>query len=107
MGLQAFFFKNEWETHRKNDTLIKNRGGGIMLLQWKKEHKDQAIRDIQQFFYDERGEEIGEIAAENVLDFFSAQLGQHFYNQGIKDSLNVVRDRLGAVEDDLYALERK
>ncbi|SFE37525.1 DUF2164 domain-containing protein [Fictibacillus sp. FJAT-27399] len=78
-----------------------------MLINWKQEHKDQAIRDIQQFFYDERGEEIGIIAAENFLDFFAKQIGSHFYNQGVRDSQNVVRDRLAAVEDDLYALERK
>ncbi|UZJ78012.1 DUF2164 domain-containing protein [Fictibacillus sp. KU28468] len=78
-----------------------------MLINWKQEHKDQAIRDIQQFFYDERGEEIGIIAAENFLDFFAKQIGPHFYNQGVRDSQNVLRDRLAAVEDDLYALERK
>lgn len=78
-----------------------------LLIQWTKEKKDQAIRDIQQFFYDERGEEIGIIAAENFLDFFAAQVGPHIYNQGVKDARNVVSDRLAAVEEDLYALERK
>ncbi|EIT85711.1 hypothetical protein A374_07749 [Fictibacillus macauensis ZFHKF-1] len=78
-----------------------------MLMNWKQAEKQEAIRSIQQFFYDERGEEIGVIAAEAMLDFVGTALGPYYYNEGLKDARRMVNDRLQSIEDDLYALERK
>lgn len=64
------------------------------------------IADIQRFFEEERGEEIGEIAAENVLEFVKEHLGPHFYNQAIKDTKELVEQKMLSIEEDLYALER-
>jgi uncharacterized protein (DUF2164 family) len=65
------------------------------------------ISEIQHFFYEERGEEIGNLAAENILEFVKSQLGPYFYNEAIKDARHLMEEKLASVEDDLYALEKK
>ncbi|MGG3572230.1 DUF2164 domain-containing protein [Bacillus gobiensis] len=81
--------------------------GDIMHLSLKKEEKDQIISDIQQFFYEERDEEIGELAAEQAFAFFKEKLGPYFYNQGVSDCRKVLEDKAQAMEDELFALEKR
>lgn len=77
-----------------------------MFIKFSQEQKNRMIADIQRFFEEERGEEIGEIAAENVLEFVKEHLGPHFYNQAIKDTKELVEQKMLSIEEDLYALER-
>ncbi|GIO57201.1 hypothetical protein J21TS7_55190 [Paenibacillus cineris] len=72
-----------------------------------KEQRDQAILQIQQFFEHERGEAIGELAADGVLDFFMTRIAPHVYNQALSDCRHVVSQRMISLEDDIYALEQK
>jgi uncharacterized protein (DUF2164 family) len=64
------------------------------------------IADIQRFFYEERNEEIGNLAAENVLEFVKKYLGPYFYNEAIKDARSLMEEKVASIEDDLYALEK-
>ena len=50
--------------------------------------------------------EIGEIAAENHLQFILDNIAPFIYNEGIKDAKKVIEDRIGNIEEDLYSLER-
>ncbi|MDQ0246073.1 uncharacterized protein (DUF2164 family) [Bacillus fengqiuensis] len=77
-----------------------------MFIKFSQEQKNRMIADIQRFFEEERGEEIGELAAENVLEFVKEHLGPHFYNQAIKDTKELVEQKMLSIEEDLYALER-
>ncbi|WP_054754638.1 DUF2164 domain-containing protein [Piscibacillus salipiscarius] len=64
------------------------------------------IEQIQTYFYEERGDEIGEIAAESFLEFMTEELGPHFYNKGIEDAKNLVEQKVMNIDEDLLALER-
>lgn len=77
-----------------------------MFINFSKQQKDQMLSDIQRFFYEERDEEIGSLAAENVLEFFKKHLGPHFYNEGIRDSKKMMDEKLATLEEDFYLLER-
>ncbi|MGC4379063.1 DUF2164 domain-containing protein [Fictibacillus sp. Mic-4] len=79
----------------------------MMFLKLPREQKEQMISEIQQYFYKERGEEIGHLAAENMLDFFMKHAGPILYNQAISDARRLVADRMASIEDDLYALEKR
>ncbi len=78
-----------------------------MLIHFSKQQKDAMIQEIQRYFYEERGEEIGNLAAENLLEFFKQNLGPHFYNEAIKDARLLMEQKMTSIEDDLYALEKK
>ncbi|MCA1054455.1 DUF2164 domain-containing protein [Rossellomorea aquimaris] len=71
-----------------------------------KEAKDEMIQRIQTFHYEQTGDEIGDLGAENWLDFFLKEIGPFLYNQGIEDSKQVLMDKMLLMEDDLYALKR-
>jgi uncharacterized protein (DUF2164 family) len=82
------------------------KGGVQMLINWKAEDKRWIIGQIQQYFQKERDEEIGELAAENILEFFTETLGPHFYNAGVKDAGKHAEAYAARLDEDLYALMR-
>lgn len=71
------------------------------------EKKRNMIKEIQEFFLKERGEEIGELAAEICYEFIKDRLGPVFYNEGIRDAREMARERMQMLEEELYSLEKK
>lgn len=78
-----------------------------MFIHFSKQQKDQMISEIQRFFYEERNEEIGIIAAESAFEFFKDFLGPHFYNEAIKDARMLMEEKMSSIEDELFSLEKK
>jgi uncharacterized protein (DUF2164 family) len=76
-----------------------------MNLKIPKEQKMQIISLIQQYFRDERGEEIGDLAAEFLLDFMIKQIGPFIYNQAVEDVQYVFNQRMASLAEDVYALK--
>ena len=70
-------------------------------LELSKEQKLKAISEIKNFFYNEREEEIGELASTLLLDFIMKKMAPIFYNVGIKDSIKYLQERV----EDMYGLE--
>lgn len=70
-------------------------------IELSKEQRDKALEDIISFFYNERNEEIGELAAILLLDYICEKLGSIFYNEGIKDAVKFMQERV----EDMYGLE--
>lgn len=64
------------------------------------------IDDIQNFFLEERDEEITAFAAERVLDFVKESLAPHFYNAAVSDVKHVVEQQFLSLEDEILTLER-
>jgi uncharacterized protein (DUF2164 family) len=67
-----------------------------------REKREDLINEIKTFFYEERDEEIGDLAAGIVLDFFMDKLAVEFYNEGINDSYRYMHDRV----DDLLGIQK-
>ncbi len=74
---------------------------GKPRIQLSKEKKAFLTAAIKEFFRSEREEEIGDLAALLVLDFFLEQLAPAVYNQGIHDSVAMLKEKL----EDLEGLE--
>jgi uncharacterized protein (DUF2164 family) len=60
------------------------------------------IEQIKIFFEEERGEDLGDLAAMLVLDFFMEDIGIEAYNQGVRDALRYMSERV----EDGYSLEK-
>lgn len=56
---------------------------GIKLT---KEEKKRLSKEIQDYFLQERDEELGIIATEKMLDFFGRSLGSLIYNKALDDA---------------------
>jgi len=68
-----------------------------------KSTKDEMVAEIQTYFMDERGEELGDLAARLMLDFITQKLGPNFYNLGVQDSYRFMSQKL----EDLFEIEKK
>lgn len=77
-----------------------------MLIQFSLEKKKALIEKIQAYVYEESGEQIGQIAAENHLQFILDEIAPYIYNEGINDAKKLIQNRLENIVEDLYSLER-
>ncbi|GEB33564.1 MULTISPECIES: DUF2164 domain-containing protein [Brevibacillus] len=71
-----------------------------------KEQSDYLVSKIQRFFAEQRSENLGNLETEEMIEFFSKELGPFFYNQGVQDSRKLLLERMSALEDELYVLEQ-
>lgn len=72
------------------------------MIELSKEQKDKAIVEIQNYFLNERDEEIGSLQGLLLLDFFMESIGSIVYNQGIEDAKAFMEDKL----EDIYGLQK-
>ena len=70
-------------------------------IELSKEEKDKMIENIKKFFFNERNEEIGDLATILLLDFIIEKLAKHFYNKGVQDCIA----QLSVNIEDLKGLE--
>jgi len=63
-----------------------------MAIELPKEARQEAIKSIERWFQEERGERIGNIAAGALLGFLLEEIGPSIYNRAVAD----VQERLGA-----------
>lgn len=59
-----------------------------------KEERLQAIQEIKKYFFTERDEEIGDLGAGLILDFFIEKIGPTVYNQGVFDAQRYLQDKV-------------
>lgn len=68
------------------------------------EQRDTAIQEIIDHFQSERGEEIGLIAAEAVLDCVLQSTSKDIYKKGVDDARKILQQRFNDLEVDLDML---
>lgn len=64
--------------------------GKIMLSE---EVRKEMLQAIKTYFQKERDEDLGDLAAYLILEFFLETLAPHAYNQGIYDAYRFINDR--------------
>lgn len=77
---------------RKNDNRIK----------LSPEKKEYMLSEIKNYFFKEREEDIGDLAAVLMLDFIVEKLAPEFFNQGIYESYRYMNERL----EDLLGIQK-
>ena len=71
------------------------------------EKKRKAVQETINFFQNERDEEIGIIAAENILNHFMQEVGIDLYNKGVLDAMKFIKTRFEDIELDMEGLMNK
>lgn len=71
-------------------------------IELNKEAREDMILAIKTYFLKERDEDLGDLAAELILDFFVENIAPEFYNQGVYDSYVFIKDKA----EDLFAIQR-
>ena len=67
-----------------------------------KEKRNELISKIKEYFYEERDEDLGDLAASLILDFIIEEIAPEFYNQGVYDSYTYMTDRI----EDVLSLQK-
>lgn len=70
------------------------------------DQRKQMIESIMVFFEEERGETLGLIAAEVVLDFFLEKLGPAIYNAGVSAAENQIDNFAAGLKIELELLKQ-
>jgi uncharacterized protein (DUF2164 family) len=70
-----------------------------------KEQKEQIAANLQSYFELERSETLGNLEAEQLIDFMIQQLGPYLYNKAIEDARQMLLEKMAGLEEELYALQ--
>lgn len=72
-----------------------------------REQKEQIMDSLIAFFEEERSETLGQIGAEQIIDFMLREIAPYVYNKAVEDARQVIIQKSMSLEEELYALERK
>ncbi|HEY7775791.1 MAG TPA: DUF2164 domain-containing protein [Kineobactrum sp.] len=68
--------------------------------------KEQIVSKVKGYFREELDQDIGSFEAEFLIDFFTRELGAHFYNRGLYDAQTVLAAKLEELGDSILELEK-
>ena len=71
-------------------------------IELSKDKRNQMISSIKSYFYNEREEELGDLAAGLILNFIIDELSLEFYNQGILDAYKYMSNSV----EDLLSIQK-
>lgn len=69
-----------------------------------REERAESIRALRRWFKEERGEDVGDLAAGMLLDLVEEQIAPAFYNKGLDDAKAAALKVQAAVEEEIDAL---
>jgi uncharacterized protein (DUF2164 family) len=79
----------------------------VSQIEFSASKKNQLIDKLQNYFINELDIELAQFDADFLLDFISAQLGAHYYNQGLHDAKALIESRLEHITEALYEIEKE
>ncbi|GGB37670.1 DUF2164 family protein [Virgibacillus dakarensis] len=68
-----------------------------------KEQKNEMAKRIKGYFERERDEQIGDLAAQLILEFFIEELGPMFYNIAVEDCHTYMTEKL----EDMFEIQKR
>lgn len=70
-----------------------------MAIQLEKDAEKRALGSIKRFFSEELDEDVGDLKARLVLDFFLKEVSPTVYNQAMKDAQAYFQDKTAELGD--------
>ena len=77
-----------------------------MRIELTDERKAKMVTAIQSYFRENLDDEIGELGAQLLLEFFIRELGAPVYNQAIRDAHDFIEDKLVDLAGEFYEPEQ-
>ena len=73
-----------------------------MRIRLTDERRERMLRSIKKYFAEALDQELGDLAAERLLEFFVKELGAPVYNQAIQDARKFLLEKLDDLEGEFY-----
>ena len=83
------------------------RRKNLSAISLTEEEKKWMADEIKGFYLDERGEDIGIIEQQQLLDLFVERLGPVVYDKGLDDARRWYQSQMENLESDYYLLYKK
>ncbi|UOQ44375.1 DUF2164 domain-containing protein [Halobacillus salinarum] len=71
-----------------------------------KEEREYLVDRVKEYFELERGEVLGDLAADQIVQMMVEELGPFMYNKAIADARQMVEQKVMNMDEDLLSLER-
>ncbi len=85
--------------------MTKPARGAPRRIRLSSERESMLVEAIQAHFDGEFDEPLSEFRARALLDFFIRELGPPVYNQGVRDAVSYVQQKLNDIEGDVHEIE--
>ena len=76
-----------------------------MTLEFPKQAREQAVSSIKKYFEENMPQEVGDLAAGLLLDFFVEEIGPLIYNRAIADAQLRMERYMSDISGELFADE--
>ena len=76
-----------------------------MAIKLDKETETLLVGSIRRFFAEEMDDDIGDLKALRVLEYFIRELGPNIYNQAISDAQKYIQEKAADMGDAYYEAE--
>ncbi len=76
-----------------------------MAIELSRDNKKQLLASIKRYFEENMEDEIGDLKAELLLDYFLKEIGPIVYNQAIADAAAFFRERTADLDASCYEVE--
>jgi uncharacterized protein (DUF2164 family) len=76
-------------------------------IKFDKEERSALIGKIQRYFADDMDQTLGNIPAEQLLNFFTEEIGAYYYNQALSDAQAAMTRAVEGFNDLIYDLEQR
>ncbi|MEX0322357.1 MAG: DUF2164 domain-containing protein [Puniceicoccaceae bacterium] len=76
-----------------------------MAIELSKEEIEDIIPSIKKYIEEEFEEEIGDLKAKLLLNYFLKEIGPYAYNRGVKDAESFFRSKLEDLQGSCYEFE--
>ena len=75
-------------------------------IEFTSKQREAMVQKLQAYFELELDQELEQFDAEFLLDFFSKDIGAHFYNKGLHDARAIFESRVESIDDEIFAIEK-
>jgi uncharacterized protein (DUF2164 family) len=82
-----------------------DRHASPMRITLSPERRAMLVEAIQREFAEAFDEPVSDFRAQQILDFFVAELGPPVYNQGVRDASSYIADKLVDIEGEVFERE--
>ncbi|MBN9347471.1 MAG: DUF2164 domain-containing protein [Devosia sp.] len=79
----------------------------LKKITFEKAEREAIVGRIQRYFADELEQSIGNIPAEQLLQFFGEIIGPFYYNRGLNDAQAAFARIADSFNDEIYGLEQR
>ncbi|HJL74733.1 MAG: DUF2164 domain-containing protein [Candidatus Marinimicrobia bacterium] len=76
------------------------------MINISRKNKDKIVQDLQEWFQENLDQEIGNLDAEFLTDFFTENVGGVYYNQALIDVHTLINEKTESLADNIYDLTK-